>query len=211
MKVAGRVIEAPFTELAAYGRRYSRTVARYDLAGAGDPSLLSVDEVARTRVIASRISNAQSDWFVSRSMTAPWQGVQSNTSLSDADPALEGGLYAAAITLYEHFRSVTPKGVAGAKIHKVLHLKRSGLVPILDSHLLRSYSGPAAHAARRYPQLGAARLYWVAIREDLIDEDNVSALEEARGVLAADDDPDVRAMSRLTNLRLLDAVAWRAG
>lgn len=211
MKVAGRAIEAPLAELTAYGRRHNGTVARYDLAGGGDPSTLSADEVARTRVISSRISNTQSDWFVSRSLTAPWQGVESDASLADADPALEEGLYSAASALYEHFRSVTPAGVARAKIHKVLHLKRPGLIPILDSHLLRSYSASAADAARRYPHLGAARLYWVAIREDLIDEGNVSVLKEVRGALAADDEPDVQAMSRLTDLRLLDAVTWRAG
>jgi hypothetical protein len=76
---------------------------------------------------------------------------------------------------------------------------------------LRSYAKPAADAARRHPQLGARRLYWVAIREDLIDESNVLALAEVRDRLAADGDSQVRAMSRLTNLRLLDAVAWRAG
>jgi hypothetical protein len=211
MKIAGRVIEAPFTELAEYGRRHYGTVARFDLAGAGDPSTLNADEVARTRVIRSRISRTQSDWFVSRSISAPWGDVPVDASLADADPNRDGGLYMAVDALYEHFRSVAPTGVARGKVHKVLHLKRPGLLPILDSRLLRSYAKPAADAARRHPQLGARRLYWVAIREDLIDESNVLALAEVRDRLAADGDSQVRAMSRLTNLRLLDAVAWRAG
>jgi hypothetical protein len=211
MKIAGRVVNVPFTELAEYGRQHYGTVARYDLPGAGDPLMLSAEEVTRTRVIKSRISRAQSNWFVSRSTSAPWDGVPFDAKLADADPNLDGGLYAAADALYEHFRSIAPVGVAGGKVHKVLHLKRPGLVPILDSHLVRSYAKPAADAARRHPQLDAKRLYWVAIREDLIDEDNVFVLEEVRGTLAADDDPKVQAMSQLTDLRLFDAVAWRTG
>jgi hypothetical protein len=81
----------------------------------------------------------------------------------------------------------------------------------LDSHLARSYAKPAADAARRHPHLDAQRLYWIAIREDLIDENNAFVLQEVRGTLAADDDPKVQAMSRLTDLRLFDAVAWRTG
>lgn len=211
MKIAGRVIDAPFAKLAEYGLQHHGTVARYDLLGAGDPLMLSAEEVARTRVIKSRISRAQSDWFVSRSMSAPWEGVPFDARLADADPNLDGGLYAAADALYEHFRSIAPMGVARGKVHKVLHLKRPGLVPILDSHLVRSYAKPAADAARRHPQLDAKRLYWVAIREDLIDEDNVFALEEVRRTLAADGEAKVRAMSLLTDLRLFDAVAWRTG
>jgi hypothetical protein len=65
------------------------------------------------------------------------------------------------------------------------------------THLVRSYAKPAADAARRHPQLDAKRLYWVAIREDLIDEGNVFVLQEVRGTLAADHDPKVQAMSRL--------------
>ncbi|MFI8523082.1 DUF6308 family protein [Promicromonospora sukumoe] len=211
MKIAGRAIESPFTELAAYGLKHDGTVARYDLAGASETMTLGSDEIARTRIIKSRISRAQSDWFVDRSTSAPWEDVPSAANLADADPEDDGGLYAAANALYEHFRSAAPTRVADGKIHKVLHLKRPGLVPILDSRLRRTYSTRAVQAARRHPQLGARRLYWAAIREDLIDEGNMAALEEARGELSAHVDPKVQAMARLTDLRLLDAVAWRAG
>lgn len=210
MKVAGRVVDLPFTELVEYGLCHYGTVARYDIAGAGDPSMLSADEVARTRVIKSRISRSQSDWFVNHSASAPWESVPSDAKLADADPEIEGGLYSAANALYDHFRSAVPAQVARGKVHKVLHLKRPGLVPILDSRLVRAYSKRAVEAARRHPELGAKRLYWAAIREDLIDEGNMTALEEARAGLAADDRSEVQAMARLTDLRLLDAVAWRA-
>ncbi|MEV8026829.1 DUF6308 family protein [Cellulosimicrobium funkei] len=211
MTVAGKTISDPFSELSEYARRYDGTVSKYDLRGSGDPDVLTPEEVARTRIIASRISNTESAWFVERGGSAPWGGVPADARLADADPADNDGLYAAATALYEHFRLAAPRRVAVAKIHKVLHLKRPGLIPILDSHLLTSYATGAALAARRHTKIGARRLYWAAIREDLIDERNASALVDVRAKLAADGDIKVQGMSRLTDLRLLDAVAWRAG
>jgi hypothetical protein len=210
MTVAGTKIADPFAQLSAYARRYSGTVARYDLGGSGDVDVLTVDEVTRTRIIASRISATEGDWFVERGRCAPWSNVPADADLADADPSECDGLYAATIALYDHFRTAAPKGVAIAKIHKVLHLKRPGLIPILDSRLLTVYAAAAAQAARRHEHLGARRLNWAAIREDLIDESNAQALVDARARLAADEDSTVRLMARLTNLRLLDAVVWRS-
>ncbi|MHA7134221.1 DUF6308 family protein [Oerskovia turbata] len=207
----GRTVVADaFTELSRYGRRHHATVATYDLGGAGDPLTLTGQEVARTRIIASRISNDQSAWFVERARAAPWGDVPADASLVDADPGERDGLYAAAVALHEHFRTAAPAGVAVAKLHKVLHLKRPGLFPILDSRLLATYATAASRAARQYPRLGARRLFWAAIRDDLADKQNVAALAAARGRLAADGDSQVAAMARLTDLRLLDAVAWRS-
>ncbi len=210
MIIAGATVSDPFTELSEYARRHGGTVAKYDLGGSGQPDVLATDEVTRTRIIASRISAAESAWFVDRASSAPWKTVPADASLADADPAEPDGLYAAAIALYEHFRDAAPKGVAIAKIHKVLHLKRPALIPILDSRVLAAYGPAAAEAARRHPNLGARRLNWAAIREDLIDESNARALAEVRDRLAADEDTAVRVMARLTDLRLLDAVTWRA-
>ncbi|ANC31957.1 hypothetical protein I598_2420 [Isoptericola dokdonensis DS-3] len=211
MTVAGKTIADPFKQLTEYAHRYSGTLTKYDLGGSGDANVLTADEVTRTRIIASRISATESAWFVERGRSAPWSQVAADASLASADPAEPDGLYAAAIALYDHFREAAPKGVATAKIHKVLHLKRPALIPILDSRLLAAYGPAAAEAARRHPDLGARRLNWVAIREDLIDESNARALTEVRARLAADEDATVRVMARLTDLRLLDAVAWRAG
>lgn len=210
LALARTVIVDPFTELSEYGRRHHGTVTRYDLGGAGDSLALTTEEVARTRIIASRISNSQCEWFVERAVTAPWGDVPVDASLVDADPGDHYGLYDAAVALHGHFSAAAPAGVAVAKIHKVLHLKRPGLFPILDSHLLATYATAATRAALRYPGLVARRLYWAAIREDLLDEHNVAALADVRARLAADSDPKLAAMARLTDLRLLDAVAWRS-
>ncbi|MCK0115994.1 DUF6308 family protein [Isoptericola sp. S6320L] len=211
MTVAGTTVSDPFTELSEYGIRYGGTLAKYDLGGSGQADVLTTDEVTRTRIIASRISKVECAWFVERASSAPWSAVPADASMVDADPAESDGLYAAGIALYQHFRTAAPRGVAIAKIHKVLHLKRPALIPILDSRLLAAYATAAAEAARRHPHLGARRLNWAAIREDIIDESNARALADVRARLASDEDATVQVMAQLTDLRLLDAVAWRAG
>jgi hypothetical protein len=204
--IAGKRVPDPFERLAAYASRYSSTLIRYDLAGQDEPFTLSRDEVRRTRKIASRISDRERDWFVERGQTAPWTQVEADADLGDADPEQEGGLYDRADALYQHFRSEAPRNVNMAKISKVLHLKRPALVPLLDSHLEREYRSLARQAARRYPARGYSRLYWAAIRDDLLlNRDSIAAL---RSRFAKDDREAVRRLSQLTDLRVLDILTW---
>lgn len=216
VQVAGRSIVDPTAELVAYGQRHHSTIDRYDLSGAGEPDSLTLVEVARTRVIASRISHAEAAWFVEHARSAPWRDVPLDADLASADPADTDGLYDAASRLYEHFRATAPSGISTAKLHKVLHLKRPALFPILDSHLLAVYRDMATVAAGHYVERRARRMYWAAVREDLLRDENQRALAIARATLSAwstsdaSGDARVRAMASLTDLRLLDAVAWRS-
>ncbi len=186
------------------------------MAGIGEPDVLALDEVARSWVIGGRVSKIQATWFVERGRSAPWEDVPAESDLADADPRSLDGLYEAASRLYGHFRSDAPRGVSTAKLHKVLHVKRPALFPILDSHLLAVYREPATSAALANPKLAARRLYWVAIQQDLRREDNRRALAQVREHLAHYDGADaieeghVRVMATLSDLRLLDAVAWRS-
>jgi hypothetical protein len=69
-----------------------------------------------------------------------------DADLTDADPAVPDGLFASTARLYWAF--TWPEhipGVARAKVHKVLHIKRPGLYPILDDHLKGLYK-PCASA-----------------------------------------------------------------
>jgi hypothetical protein len=53
--------------------------------------------------------------------------------LADADPDATGGDFDHAADLYWYFTSPDRiRGVGVAKLHKVLHVKRPGLYPILD-------------------------------------------------------------------------------
>ena len=204
--IAGEEVVDPFERLVAYAGRYSATLIRYDLAAQDDPFSLSRDEVRRTRKIASRISDRELAWFLERGQSAPFTHVDPDADLGDADPGHEGGLYDRADALFEHFRSDAPRNVNMAKISKVLHLKRSALVPLLDSHLERRYRRLARQAALSYPARGYNRLYWAAIRDDLLlNRDSITAL---RSRFAEDDREAVHRLIPLSDLRVLDILTW---
>lgn len=209
IRVAGRTVVDTLGALEAYAVAHSKTVREYDLAGSGLPDVLTSQEVARTRVIASRITRAEEAWFVDRGSAAPWARVPAEADLIRANPREPEGLYSAAVALYDHFKG-RRTGVAVAKIHKVLHQKRPGLFPILDSRLMRRYRSIAAEQAMKYPGLGCRYLYWAAVRLDVMDESNRSALASLRPQLQESESAEVRAMARLTDLRLIDVLAWRS-
>lgn len=205
LRVAGVVVDDPLTVLRKYAARYPGTLTRYDGGGAGDPGSLSRDEVLRTKVINSRISFEEANWFVARAGDAPWSNVPADAMLADADPSATGELYDAMEHLYRHFAG-RPQ-VNAAKISKVLHLKRPALYPILDSRLMRSYGPAARRAAARYPDRGFRRMYWAAVRDDVLDETNVACLTALRTELRAASSP----MAGLSDVRLLDIAAWSPG
>jgi hypothetical protein len=204
--IAGSLVPDPFEKLVAYASRYSGTLLRYDLAGQDDPNALPPEEVERTRVIASRISHRERDWFVERGQNAPWTDVQPDADLGHADPGDEGGLYDHAEALYQHFRTNAPRNVNMAKISKVLHLKRPALVPLLDSHLERKYRSLARQAAGQHPARGYRRTYWAPIRDDLRLNRKCITVLKAR--CAQDDREQVRLLAQLTDLRVLDILTW---
>jgi hypothetical protein len=203
--IAGRSLNGSdaLKKLAQYPER---TPPRYDLPGPGDPDVLSPAEVARTRVIKSRISNRQAEWFVERAKSAPWMSAAAD--LRDADPAEPDGLYAAMAAMYDHFIQDRPEQVNHAKVSKVLHIKRPALFPILDDHVFRIYKQAAREQALRYPQLGYRRMTWAAIREDLVSATTTSALTQLRAAIDAHPAPHVNVLANLTDLRLLDILTW---
>lgn len=116
--------------------------------------------------------------------------------------------------MWDHFSSKAPKRVAVAKISKVLYLMRPHLYPILDSRLTAFYEVPAKVAAREVaatrPDLASFKqLQWEAIRRDI--ESNRDALAELRGALERSSVPlALEASERLSDVRLLDMLAWAA-
>jgi len=205
LEIADHVVPDPFAVLRTYASR-RRTLQTYDVPGAGDPRSLVMEEITRTRVISSRISVREANWFLKRAIDAPWDHVPHDADLREADPAERGGLYDGIETLYRHFRADSPRGIAGAKVSKVLHLKRPAVYPILDSHLLKTYAVPARREGRAHPTRGSRHLYWAAIREDLIH--NSAALATVRQQLSQDTDPNVQECAKLTDLRLMDICTW---
>ena len=183
-----------------------KTVNKYDLLGPGDPFTITRDEVARTRAVSSRLSNAAGDWFIEKAKTSPWP--PSGADLREADPGVRGHLYDEMTACYEHFRKDKPRGVNNAKISKLLHIKRPSVFPILDSEVTACYRLAARNAAQRYPDRGYKKMHWAAIRDDLIANTQSGALAALRDRLSKS--PELQIYTQLTDLRLLDILTWRA-
>lgn len=183
------------------------------MGGTGDPDSLDDVDVARTRVINSRVSRGQGACLVDRARRAGslWSAVPADAHLADADPDVRSGLYDASLRLFEHFMHPHMPGIGMAKVSKVLYLKRPHLYPILDSRLQQVYGRRAEQAARRHQHRWPEyrRLYRVAIREDLVDRDNINGLACLRRRLADDGLGLVRRAANLSDLRLMDILTWQ--
>ncbi len=208
LTVAGEPVADCIGKLTSYARRYGRTLQRYDYAGPGHAEVLEMEEIVRTRVIASRISRAEANWLIRRSEEdAPWVDVPLESDLRSVDSTTPGSPYQDMLALYRHFYSDRPRGFSVAKLSKVLHLKRPGLYPILDSHLMKRYRRQARAHGRQRPELGRYQ-YWPAIRADLLLNDEAGAFNDLRRELSSSPDGAVRDLTRLTDLRLLDICSW---
>jgi hypothetical protein len=186
----------------------SRTLLGYDLAGTGDPVTLTQDEVKRTRIIASRVTNEECARFLKRARNAPWGDVSTDSDLACADPAWRGGIFDKAAALYWHFTAPHEVGIGPAMVHKVLHLKRPLLYPVLDRLVRRLYRTQAKAWVNELPDTrpGDSVTFWAAIRADLVDLGNSSALSLYRDTFRTT--PETASMADLPLLRLLDIVAW---
>lgn len=211
--VIGQPIGDPMPIWRAYARKRPRTIREYDLGGTGAPNELTVGEAWRSRIINSRLTSTERDQFVARAAEAecPWDGVPEGSNLADADPAERGGLFASAARLYWYFTwPERMPGVAVAKVHKVLHVKRPAFYPILDGNVKNLYGARAEEWVGKLDHLDVtlddSPPYWAAIRDDLIC--SKAQLDTYRKELAKDSDETVRLMASMSDLRLLDIVAW---
>jgi len=213
LHIAGRTISHPDVLLIDYLKINEWTVRNYDMPGPGDPLVLTAAEVVRTRVINSRISGRQRDYFVERTLGAIWTSIPIDARLADADPALHGGLNDDALGVYDHYWKGRPTFVSHGKISKVLHVKHPGLFPILDSKLRTVYRKAARTAASRHNIHGrraVKRAFWVAIRDDLTDPDNAVTLAKLRRLLEGHHGEVFQwAAKNLTDVRMLDMITWK--
>jgi len=212
--IAGRTVDDPMPIWRDYARSYPRTIREYDLGVRGHPYCLTADEAWRSRIINSRLTRSECQELAARAAapSCPWRDVPEDAGLSGADPAAQGGDFDQAARLYWHF--TWPErihGVRVAKVHKVLHIKRPALYPILDDKVRDLYRDSAKpwvdELVRLEVTLEDSPPYWAAIRQDVVC--NEPRLDVYRHELAADDDETVALMARLTDLRLLDIAAWR--
>lgn len=128
LRVSGHIVRDPMPIWRQYGQDYPRTIRDYDLGDPGDPGVLTKAEAWRSRIINSRLTHRERDQVIGRSASAPWASVPVDADLADANPAMPGGLFARAAGLYWAFTWPDRiSGVAVAKVHKILHVKRPGL------------------------------------------------------------------------------------
>lgn len=202
----GRIaLDQAVTALSSYLAETGTTVSRYDQPGPGDQFKLTKQEVERTRVIKSRISDEQLKWFLMQADNAPWPPRDADLRL--ADPAVEGGLYDQLSACYMHFLDNRPPGVKDGKISKVLHIKRPRAFPILDQRVRDCYQAAAHQAAKKYKARGYRSFWWGAIYDDLVANTNSGALDALRKAMRKSGELDV--FRELSDLRLLDILTWR--
>ena len=212
--IASIEIADPPGQIASYVNCHGGSLEQYDLAGRGDPDTLTIEEIERTRIIRSRISRSQCQWMFEQAQRNEelWRAVPSHALLADADPVERGGLYDDACALFESFLHPRQRGIWWGKVSKVLHLKRPGLFPILDRRLRNFYREPARAAAVRYQPArpGVRHAYWAAVRADATNPVNIVGLAELRHSLRTHPKALVRSSADLSDVRLLDILAWRA-
>jgi hypothetical protein len=213
--VAGRTVGNPLGAITEYLKKHSGTIRHYDfIAGTNNEVTAELIRATRMPWMASRISAREEFWFIEHARSAPWGLVAPDAALQDADAARVGELYDAASALWDHFWSERPKGIATAKISKVLYLMRPALFPILDRRLKAFYNAASKAAARdvasRRPEFAACkRMTWEAVRRDLLS--NQAALRELRGALGDIDCALAsEASAKISDLRFLDMLAWAA-
>lgn len=207
--LAGTPIEDPVEAVAIYVANNARVIAEYDLVERpGGPNEISARDVLQTRITNLHISSTELQYFVDTSFKAPWELVPEGVRLVDADPTVEGGLYDDAEEFYRAFYSGRPRGMSPGKIHIVLHFKRPSFFPILDGRVRSIYEDMAREVSRSMRDVRRGRqgrLYWAAIRQDLLDGADV--LDRIREELAERDAPTSLA-AQLTDVRLHDILCW---
>lgn len=204
MVVAGHRIDSPLDVVVDYATRFSGTLARYDFGDRGQPDVLTGEEIWSTRIIRSRVTYTERDKLerVAAGCAPLWAAIPIDASMRDADPSKTNGLWTNMLDLYTRFTEVS--GISMAKASKILHFKRPGLYPILDSRLAELYREPASEAAEKYPELGYKKMYWAAIRDDLLR--NELPMRALRAELFSVESKFK--LSELTDLRILDILSW---
>lgn len=206
--IASTPIADPVEVVATYLRENEDAVRGYDLHEQESPDRITAHDVLATQHVESRVDSGNVQYFTDNGRDAPWHLVPPDAHLADADPAEEDGLYDRAEELYRHFHAGRRQGMTPAKIHKVLHLKRPHLYPLLDGRLRHLFEDQAQELSKRIREVRRGRrgrLYWGAIREDVVA--NRDGLAKVREELASREEPASLA-AELSDVRLHDILAW---
>ena len=122
LEVAGHDVADPMALWRGYAAVHATTLRDYDFQPPGAPEVLTAPEAYRSRIISSRMTQAESRELAQRAAGAPWEDVPAGADLAEADPGSGSGLFAGMARFYWHFTWPEPvTGVRVAKVHKALH------------------------------------------------------------------------------------------
>ena len=113
LHVAGRAVAEPMSIWRAYARDQRNALERYDFPGVGDPSVLTSDEVWRSRKISSRVTHAERRELPGLWATAGGARIPVDAQIHGADPLERDGLYDLAQEVARQF--VARRGVRYTK------------------------------------------------------------------------------------------------
>lgn len=196
-------LEQALASIAAYPRS---TLLYFDRGS--DEDRTTIEDIGQLTLIGSALRGGDAAALLSADMTQVLAPIPRGAHLIDADPGLRGGLYDLAEKAYAEVTE--PSGISHAKASKLLHLKRPHLFPILDSQVRLRYDDAATNAAALYPERGYTRMYWAAIRHDLIGGRGFLTVLRHELLKGADagDQHQGRAAA-VSDVRLLDLITWR--
>ncbi|MDP8900191.1 MAG: DUF6308 family protein [Actinomycetota bacterium] len=209
LQLAGDVVLDTERAVALLADYPPETLDAYDAGPSSGLDRVGPAEIGRLIVIEP-LSQAVARALVKAAADAPWHLVPADARLADADP--EGDLYWRAAELYGHFTRL--HGVGDAIASKLLHLKRPAFFPILDALIREAYDLGAQAAyeqgercRRQLPH--ADRLYWAAIRADLVRPSNAPAFADLREALLLSGELHKQRLARVSDVRLMDMIVWR--
>lgn len=232
LTLAGEV-EIDIDDAAAYlVNGYNATTIRYYDCGASSlPGEVTTDDIGRMTVFAAQLTYQQADDFLERGNekdAVSWPSSQLELLLDapaeDDASFIESAEFRAASSL---FRSLMGDRWALAQTSKLLHLKWPNFFPVIDSGLRSVYGAKAVELHNEHFRGGERRrsrassvapeAYWLAVRHDLLDGDNVRGLRALRTAVrkvspsgsGGNDARHRKRVAGLTSLRLLDMLAWQ--
>ncbi len=138
-----------------YGREHRETLRYYDFGGVdADPhahNSVDLSDAGRLVVINANLKADDVPYMIAAGQDAPWEAVT-----ADDDLLAENweDLLSRAEPLYLHFRAAKSGGLGPTRTHKLLHLKRPHVFPIVDSVVRLTYLDAARQEARRLGQRG---------------------------------------------------------
>jgi hypothetical protein len=175
-----------------YGDAVADTLTYYDFAGTDtDPhahNQVDLTDAGRLVVINARLDADDVPFMIRRGETAPWEAVSFEDDLLDVDWL---NLLDRAEQIYRHFRPNAGPRLGPTRTHKLLHLKRPHVFPIIDSVVRETYRERARAQGNRY---------WPVLAQEIQDN------REAYGALARR--LTTERVGRLTVPRLHDILVW---